>query len=146
MIPLFRLLSRLPLSWLHGLGAVLGWLAWLFSPTYRRHMRENMVLALGADGERRIRFSAIAHAGRQALEMPKIWLRPLEEVATRVVKVSGWEQVEAAVSKGKGIVYLTPHLGCFEVISHYLSTHTPITCLYRPPKQAWLQAMIEVGR
>ena len=146
MIPLFRFLSRLPLSWLHGIGAVLGWLAWLFSPTYRRHMRENMVLALGADGERRIRFSAIAHAGRQALEMPKIWLRPLEEVATRVVKVSGWEQVEAAVSKGKGIVYLTPHLGCFEVISHYLSTHTPITCLYRPPKQAWLQAMIEVGR
>ena len=29
MIPLFRLLSRLPLSWLHGLGAALGWLAWL---------------------------------------------------------------------------------------------------------------------
>ena len=94
MISIFYLLSRLPLAWLHALGALLGWLAWLLSPTYRRHMHENMVLALGADGERRARFSAIAHAGRQSLELPKIWLRPLEEAAARVVEISGWELVE----------------------------------------------------
>lgn len=146
MIPLFRFLSRLPLSWLHGLGAVLGWLAWLFSPTYRRHMRENMVLALGEEGERRVRFSAIAHAGRQSLELPKIWLRPLEEAAGRVDKITGWELVEEAKRAGKGILYLTPHLGCFEITAQYLSTHAPITVLYRPPKQAWLQTMIETGR
>jgi KDO2-lipid IV(A) lauroyltransferase len=146
VIPLFRFFSRLPLSWLHGLGAVLGWLAWLFSPTYRRHMRENMVLALGVDGERRARFPAIAHAGRQSLELPKIWLRPLEEAAGRVVKISGWELVEDATRAGKGILYLTPHLGCFEITAQYLSTHAPITVLYRPPKLAWLQAMIETGR
>ena len=50
MISIFYLLSRLPLAWLHALGALLGWLAWLLSPTYRRHMRENMVLALGLKG------------------------------------------------------------------------------------------------
>ncbi len=128
------------------MGAVLGWLAWLFSPTYRRHMRENMVLALGAEGERRVRASAIAHAGRSALELPKIWLRPLEEAAARVVRISGWELVEAATRAGKGIVYLTPHLGCFEVTAQYLSTHAPVTVLYRPPKQTWLQTLIETGR
>ena len=146
MIPLFRFLSRLPLRWLHALGAALGWLGWLFSPTYRRHMRENMVLALGEAGERRVRNSAIAHAGRQSLELPKIWLRPLEEAAARVVKITGWELVEEAKRAGKGILYLTPHLGCFEITAQYLSTQAPITVLYRPPKQAWLQAMIEAGR
>lgn len=146
MISLFYFLSRLPLGWLHGIGAVLGWLAWLLSPTYRRHMRENMVLALGEDGERRVRFSAIAHAGRQSLELPKIWLRPLEEAARRVVKITGWELVEEATRAGKGILYLTPHLGCFEITAQYLSTYAPITVLYRPPKQAWLQKMIETGR
>ena len=146
MISIFYLLSRLPLAWLHALGALLGWLAWLLSPTYRRHMRENMVLALGADGERRARFSAIAHAGRQSLELPKIWLRPLEEAAARVVEISGWELVEEAARAGKGILYLTPHLGCFEITAQYLSTHAPITVLYRPPKLAWLQTMIETGR
>lgn len=146
MIPLFYFLSRLPLGWLHGIGAMLGWFAWLLSPTYRRHMRENMVLALGEDGERRARFSAIAHAGRQSLELPKIWLRPLEEAAGRVVKITGWDLVEEATRAGKGILYLTPHLGCFEITAQYLSTHAPITVLYRPPKQAWLQTMIETGR
>lgn len=146
MIPLFRFLSRLPLAWLHRLGALLGWLAWLFSPTYRRHLQENLELALGAAGARRVRPAAIAAAGKQMLELPKIWLNPLADTAARVVEVSGWELVEAATRAGKGIVYLTPHLGCFEVTAQYLSTHAPISVLYRPPRQAWLQTMIEAGR
>ena len=146
MVFIFRLLSHLPLYWLHRIGAALGWLAWLASPTYRRHLRENMVLALGEDEARRVRSSAIANAGRSSLELPKIWLRPLEETAARVVKISGWELVDAATREGKGIVYLTPHLGCFEVTAQYMSTHAPVTVLYRPPKQAWLQTMILAGR
>jgi KDO2-lipid IV(A) lauroyltransferase len=140
------LLSGLSLAWLHRLGAAAGWLSWLFSPTYRRNMRENMRLALGERGEKRVRAAAIAHAGRQSFELPKIWLRPLEEVAGRAVKVSGWELAEAATRAGKGILYLTPHLGCFEITAQYLSTHAPITVLYRPPKQAWLRTMVEMGR
>ena len=146
VIALFRFLSILPLSWLHGLGSLFGWLTWLFSPLYRQHMRENMRLALGEDGERSHRAAAIAHAGRQSLELPKIWLRPQEEVVDRVVKVSGWELVEAATRAGRGILYLTPHLGCFEITAQYLSIHAPITVLYRPPKQAWMQSLIETGR
>lgn len=68
------------------------------SPPY---VRENMVLALGEDGERRWRVAAIAHAGRQSLELPKIWLRPLNEVAGRAVKISGWELAENAMRDGK---------------------------------------------
>lgn len=146
MILVFRFLSFLPLAWLHRIGAVAGWLSWLFSPTYRRNMRENMVLALGKEGERRARHGAIAHAGKASFELPGIWLRPLEEAASRVVRVTGWDLAEAAMRESRGIIYLTPHLGCFEVTAQYLSTHAPITVLYRPPKQAWLQTMIETGR
>ncbi len=143
---IFRLLSYLPLRWLHALGGVSGWLTWLFSPRYRRHMRENMVLALGDAGERRYRAAAIVQAGCQSLELPKIWLRPQAEVFARVVRVSGWEVVEAALQQGRGIVYLTPHLGCFEITAQYMSSHMPITVLYRPPKQAWMQSLLEAGR
>jgi len=146
VILLFRVLSFWPLAWLHALGTALGWLAWGLSPTYRRHMRQNLLLALGAEGARRVLPAAIANAGKQSLELPNIWLRPLEETAARVVRISGWELVEAATREGRGIVYLTPHLGCFEVTAQYLSTHAPITVLYRPPKLVWLQTMIEAGR
>ena len=146
VIALFRFLSILPLAWLHGLGSLFGWLTWLFSPLYRQHMRENMRLALGEDGERSHRAAAIAHAGRQSLELPKIWLRPQEEVVDRVVKVSGWELVEAATRAGRGILYLTPHLGCFEITAQYLSSFGDITVLYRPPKSAAAQELIQTGR
>ncbi len=143
---LFRFLSRLPLSWLHALGTWLGWLAWLLSPTYRRHLQQNMEFALGVGEAARLRAAAIGEAGKAMLELSCIWLRPLAETAARVVAVSGWDLVEAATRRGKGILYLTPHLGCFEITAQYLSTRAPITVLYRQPKQAWLQTMIEQGR
>lgn len=139
---LFRLLSRLPLAVLHNLGALLGWLAWLASPTYRRHLRENIARAGLADATA----AAIAEAGKSVLELPKIWLRPHREVADRVATVSGWELVEAAWAAGRGILFLTPHLGCFEITAQYYARFRPMTVLYRRPKQAWLAALIEAGR
>lgn len=146
MIFVFRLLARASLATLHRLGTLLGWLTWLASPTYRRHLRENMALALGADSARRVRNAAIANAGRTSLELPRLWLHPLEETVRLVREVRGWDYVEAAQAAGKGILFLTPHLGCFEVTAQYYSHRAPISVLYRPPKQAWLQTMIEEGR
>ena len=146
MIFVFRLLAGASLATLHRLGALLGWLTWLASPTYRRHLRENMSLALGADGARCVRNAAIANAGRTSLELPRLWLHPLEETVRLVREVRGWDYVEAAQAAGKGILFLTPHLGCFEVTAQYYSHRAPISVLYRPPKQAWLQTMIEEGR
>lgn len=146
MILFIRFLSCLPLRLLHALGALLGRLAWLASPRYRRHLAENMRQALGPEAARRLRASAIAHAGRQALELPKIWLRPLDEVAQRVTRVSGLDLVDSALAEGRGIVFLTPHLGCFEIAAQYISTRMPITVMYRPPKRPWLQTLIETGR
>ena len=146
MIFVFRLLARASLATLHRLGTLLGWLTWLASPTYRRHLRENLALALGADSTRRVRNAAIANAGRTSLELPRLWLHPLEETVRLVREVRGWDYVEAAQAAGKGILFLTPHLGCFEVTAQYYSHRAPISVLYRPPKQAWLQTMIEEGR
>jgi KDO2-lipid IV(A) lauroyltransferase len=142
MVLFFRLLSRLPLHTLHNLGALFGWLAWALSPTYRRHLRENIAQA----GCAAARNPAVAAAGKTLLELPKLWLRPQAEVVGRVVKVSGWELVEQAWREGRGILFLTPHLGCFEVTAQYYASFRPITVLYRRPKQAWLAPLVEDGR
>ena len=55
------LYARLPLSFLHGLGTVLGWVIYGISPTYRRHLRENMEHAGYRDAS--LRRAAIAQAG-----------------------------------------------------------------------------------
>lgn len=142
MIFLFRVLSRLPLHVLHNLGAALGWVTWLASPTYRRHMRENLELA----GLQQVCNAAIAEAGKGVIEVPKIWLRPQDELLAMVSRVSGWEHVEAARQTGRGVIVLTPHIGCFEIAGHYIASRMPITTLYRRPRQGWLAPLMEAGR
>lgn len=142
MFFLFRILNWLPLSVLHNLGALAGWLNWLLSPSYRRLLRENLTQA----GMPEYRNEALVASGQMLFELPKIWLRPQDEVMERIAKVSGQEYVDAAWAAGKGILYLTPHLGCFEITAQYLASHRPITVLYRPPRQKWLQPLYEAGR
>ncbi len=141
---LFRLLSHFSLHILHNLGALLGWLTYLLSPTYRRHLRENTAQA-GAWAVA-ARGAAIAETGKGLLELPFLWLRPHAEVVAQVVQTSGWEHVEAAWQAGHGILFLTPHLGCFEITAQHYAAFKPVTVLYRPPKQSWLQPFIESGR
>jgi Kdo2-lipid IVA lauroyltransferase/acyltransferase len=143
MEALFRLLSRWPLPLLHGLGAALGWLAYTLSPTYRRRFVTNSHLAGYADSQVR---SAIAHAGRMVAELPRLWWG-----APVGIQWNGAELIDAAHSSGKGIVFLTPHLGCFEVTAQayaqrYASQGKAITVLYRPARKAWLQNLVSQSR
>lgn len=140
-----KLISRLPLRWCHALGAALGWATYLASPGYRRHLRENLRLAYPELPSGVLR-GAIAHTGRAVLEMPYLWLRPRREVLRLVRRVNGWELAEAARGDAQGIIFVTPHLGCFEIAAKYIAAHMPITVLYRPPKLAWLLPLMEVGR
>ena len=139
------LAARLPLRLLHAAGGLLGWAAYLLSPTYRRLFRANLSLAY-PDFPGRLRRAAIAHAGRSIAELPYIWLRPDAEVRALVREVIGQELIDSAISEGRGIVYLTPHLGCFEIAARYVAGFAPITVLYRPPRQAWLRDFVEQGR
>jgi KDO2-lipid IV(A) lauroyltransferase len=144
MRALMHFLARLPLPVLHGLGAALGWAAYGLSPTYRRYLRANLASAGYRDA--RVRRAAIAEAGKMALEAPKIWLRPRSETLPLVRAIEGLEHVDAARDAGKGIVFLTPHLGCFEIAPQVAAEYLPITALYRAPKLAWAQALVEEGR
>lgn len=141
---LMGLAARFPLPILHLLGALLGWAMYGLSPTYRRHLRGNLEAAGYRDAA--TRRAAIAGAGRLLAELPAIWLRPRAEVSALVRHIDGRELAEEARAAGKGIVFLTPHLGCFEITAKIAAENFPITVLYRAPKFAWLQPLIERGR
>ena len=141
---LMSLAARFPLAFLHATGALLGWAMYGLSPTYRRHLRGNLEAAGFRDGV--TRRAAIAGAGRLLAELPAVWLRPRAEVSALVRRIDGREHVDAARAAGKGIVFLTPHLGCFEITAKIAADEFPITVLYRAPKFAWLQPIIENGR
>jgi len=144
---LFRLIARLPLAYLYHLGGMAGWLVYLCSPTHRRHLRANLTQAVG-EPPRALLHQAVAEAGRQALEICWIWLRPLDTVLAQVKAVYGLELVETARLDGVGILFVTPHLGCFELAAHYCAHAggVPLTVLYRPPRYSALEPLMQAGR
>ncbi len=143
MLTLFKLLSLLPLSLLHRLGTLVGWLVYLSSPLYRRRLRDNLRQA-GFDSRATLR-AAIAAAGQGSLELPFIWLRPTHET-TRRVQVENWSVVEQALGRGRGVLFLMPHLGCFELMGQVVAQRCALTALYRPHRKAALAPLVELGR
>jgi KDO2-lipid IV(A) lauroyltransferase len=141
---ILRLIALLPLRFLHALGTVLGWIMYGMSPTYRRHLRENLRAARCDDA--RVRRGAIAAAGQMITELPALWLRPNAEVAALVREAPGAEDAYAEQRRGKAVLFLTPHIGSFEVAAQYAANRMPITVLYRPPKVRWLEPVMREGR
>jgi KDO2-lipid IV(A) lauroyltransferase len=141
LVALFRLLSRLPLPILHATGAALGWLVYLASPSYRRRLKSNIGRAGFAD---RLT-SSIMESGKSLLELPFIWFAAPERVLGSAT-VDNWELVQKAIDDGKGVIFLTPHLGCFEISAQLVAARAPLTVLYRPPRKPALKPLIEGAR
>ena len=145
---LFEWLARRPLWLLHTLGGGVGWVSYLLSPTYRRRFDAQARLAgvTPADARR-----GVAEAGRMVMELPFLWLRPSSRPLLDLVRIEGAELVEAVHAQGRGLVLLTPHLGCFEICAQayaerFCAQYGPITVLYRPARQPWLREVMETSR
>lgn len=142
MTGLFRLLSLLPLGMLQALGGLLGLAVFAASPTFRRRTASNLRRAGLSDG---LRWRCAMQAGRMLGELPWIWFRDGAGVAARV-QCADLAVLEAAEREGRGVVFLTPHLGAFEVTARFYAARAPITVLFRPPRQPALAALLEAAR
>ena len=151
MDALLKLVSLLPLSVLHRLGAFLGVCAFWFGPTYRRKLRTNLRQA-GLD-EDRVMPVAVRHAGMQAVEMAWVWKRSNADVMAHIAEDESAAKIVAeAVAEGKSLIFMTPHVGCYEVspIWVYEKCLKPLgkkfTILYREPKQKFVRKTVANGR
>ena len=105
-------LARRRLRHLHAAGALLGWLAYIGSPVYRRRLVANARRAGVGEADRR---RSVAEAGKMVMELPRLWLRPHDEALAEPVSWQGEALVDAALARGRGLMLLTAHLGSFEV-------------------------------
>lgn len=142
LLALFRLFARLPLPVLHRMGRTLGLLVYLCPGRYRKRLQSNARQA-GYDAPNFAR-QAAAETGAMILETPRVWLRTA--ACLQQTHSDDDAVVKQALAQGRGILYLTPHLGCFEITARYLIQHGPITVMYRPPRQAALEPLMEQAR
>jgi len=145
MIFWFRFLAHWPLWALHAIGQVIGWLAWLLSPTYRRRFLANAKTA-GLSGWQVL--GAVGQAGCMSTELPRLWMgrQPKVEWAEGAFQV-----IETSYAEGQGVLFLTPHLGCFEISAQavanaFSAAQGPLTVLFRPSRQKGLAQVMEASR
>jgi Kdo2-lipid IVA lauroyltransferase/acyltransferase len=155
MLLLFKCFSWLPLWLAHGIGAALGWVVFALSPTYRGRFLANSKLAGYTFAQVK---GAIASSGRLVAELPKLWMSTAGKVHGKAEAPFTWrgmEHIEAAYARGKGVIFLTPHLGSFEMIGQAwgqdfgpTSKHDfgNFTVLFRPARKAWMAELVANSR
>lgn len=135
----------LPLPFFHALGAGLGRLVWALSPRFRRLTRENLASAGYQDPA--IAQRAAVEAGKGALELIPVWFRSQAEAALLMREVVAGDVIERARGAGKGVIFVTPHLGCFEIMAQWYTQQVgPMTALFSPPKKGLMNALVSSGR
>jgi Kdo2-lipid IVA lauroyltransferase/acyltransferase len=144
---LLRWMARWPLWLLHLCGAAAGWVAYAASGVYRRHLNVHARMAGATAAQAR---SAVAGAGRMLFEIPWLWLRPPTQSLGDWVRWDGAEYMAAGLGQGRGLLVMTPHLGCFEVVAQAYAerfgAQAPMTALYRPARKPWLRELVAASR
>lgn len=141
LLRLFQFFSLFSLPVLHAMGAVAGWLVYALSPSYRRRLRDNLAQA----GYPHLLGAAVVEAGKNIFELPFIWCAKPRRVLKRAV-IHDWSIAQSALDAGQGVIFLTPHLGCFEIIAQAIASRAPLTALYRPPHKPALRPLLEKAR
>jgi len=137
----FRFFACLPLPILQILGWGAGWLVWILPSRYKQRSAENLAIALPEASPHILRASLIS-AGQLFLEMPYWHMRRDEAKLAQQVQCDGWDEFQAALALGKGLILLGPHSGSFELLGAVYTSRFPATVFTRLPRQPWLHDWI----
>lgn len=145
---LIRCMAHVPLPISHLLAEILAALLWLFPLSRKQVALANINACLP---ERRpaarhwLAQRAFASELKTALESPRLWYGS-ERVFRRMVKsIEHQALVDEALSRGKGLLLLTPHVGNWELAGLQFSLDYRLTGLYKPLKGE-AEALIKAGR
>lgn len=142
---LARMLSWLPLRMNQAVGAAIGSCAWLFNGKLRHISEVNLKLCYPDMDERqraRLCRRSLIETGKQMTECAWIWHRPVAQVEQKIVEIPGQELMHEAQRSGKGCLFVSPHLGNWELCSAPLSQDEPFTYFYRSPRNERLDSVL----
>lgn len=140
------LLHFLPFPLLRRIGAVFGWLLFVFGRERRRVARINIGLCFPELDKYQRRHLVRRHFlafGRSVLERGIIWWGSCERVK-RSVRIEGLEHWEAV--KMRPVIWLAPHFVGLDMGGVRLTADYPLVSIYSRQKNAEFDAILRHGR
>jgi KDO2-lipid IV(A) lauroyltransferase len=112
-------------------GGVLGWLAYYLLPKERKRAIEHLTLAFAGKGDAWVRRTArrnFVHLGKSMLEVLLITPGRL----SAITEFRGLENLRRAHDQGKGVLYVTGHIGNWELSGGVLASQFPLSVVAAP--------------
>lgn len=143
---LVRGIGSLPRPLARAVAISLAWLIYLLHRRLRRVGKRNLELAFpdkSPSQRRQILRDTFTSLGRQLAEVC-LFPRYTRENVSQVIVYEGFENYERAHSRGKGVLYLTAHIGAWELsaFAHSLQGH-PLKIVMRGLDNPYLDALIQ---
>ncbi len=148
---LLSLLSRLPLCAIRWLGGTVGLISLRLSNKSAKRLPQNLLitgLATPETVEQMTRDTAKA-LGMTLVEAALIAWRKDRRLIDKLSSVDeSFYEVKRLMEAGQNVVFLTPHIGNFEVAVKYFAYHLPmnIQILYKPSKDPVIEEIMLSGR
>ncbi|PCH61511.1 MAG: hypothetical protein COC05_00865 [Gammaproteobacteria bacterium] len=144
-----QLIALLPLRIAHGAGILFGRCFYLFPTQLRHNSKINIDLCwpeLNPTQKTLLTKQSLIQAGMTLMEIGAILCWPKQRLLQTVRSFDGEELLKHSLSKGRGAIVLTPHIGCWEIAGLYISNQYPSTALYKPPKMKALATWLKAAR
>jgi KDO2-lipid IV(A) lauroyltransferase len=147
--PVLKCLEWLPLAAARLEADALSSVVYMLTPGWRRVAETNLRLAFPeADAVARDRIirGTYRNLGRVALAVARMSRLNAGNISDWI-RYEGFEHFEAALAKGNGVLFMTAHLGNWELsaFAHALFGH-PMHVMVRPLDNPWLDRLIEARR
>ncbi|MCX7049310.1 MAG: lysophospholipid acyltransferase family protein [Candidatus Sumerlaeota bacterium] len=141
-----RLMRRAPRSMARGIGAALGWLAGVVFRLRRRVVDENLAIAFAdkPQSERdRIARGAYVHFGKMAVELIRLWRKPIGQWPPFIESIEGTDNLKDLVAREPHTaVLVTGHLGIWEILAPVLTRQGfRISMVAKPIHNPYIEAM-----
>lgn len=136
LILLIQFFKILPRQIALKVGEFFGIIIYYISSRYRKITLDNLKIAYGdakdEEDRKKIAKNAFRNVCRVAAEFAKMSSYKMGFI-DKIIDIEGWENFERAVKKKKGIVFLTGHLGNWELMAYSQSLRGfPINIIARP--------------
>ena len=146
---LLAALGHLSFAASQRLGSLAGLLLWYSRGRMALVTRENLQICYPALSPRQrsaLGRASLMETGKTIFEAAIAWTAPPERSLAAIVEVIGKHEVDEAIALGRGVIFVIPHLGNWEIVNHYLGRHYGLTHMYRPHPSAPFNATVQAWR
>ena len=140
-VRILTLIGKLPLPTLGLIGDMLGYLAWYIAPGPRNVTLKNLELCfpdMDAAERTSLAKASLRETLRTALEVAAAWSQTSDRMLSYITHAENEQLLVEAQAAGKGIVFIVPHFGNWELANYYMAKKCDLLAMYKPAESCLL--------